>query len=149
MRILTSLLCKVTLSSMIVTAPSITGISKDGVEKPYDKDLMQPYYSSAVIKKFVNYSSLTAVPVYSEVEETNTRIADVRRIHIAAARFAKAAVGARVVARRILAVAAGEAAAPAFAPRAAIGDDVARAVERHRRSVEHDEATGPAATTAT
>ncbi|MES1249655.1 MAG: hypothetical protein ABUL46_03180, partial [Chitinophaga rupis] len=96
MRILTSLLCKVTLSSMIVTAPSITGISKDGTEKPFDKDLLQPYYSTAVIKEFVNYSSLTAVPVYSEVEETHTRLADVHRIHVAAATFTKAAVAAKV-----------------------------------------------------
>ena len=96
MRILTSLLCKVTLSSMIVTAPSITGISKDDTEKSLDKDLMQPYYSSAVIKEFVNYSSLTAVPVYSEEEETNTRLADVHRIHIAEASFTKAAVAAKV-----------------------------------------------------
>jgi len=84
MRILTSLLCKVTLSSMILTAPSLTGNSKDdGVERPNDKDLMQPYYSSAVIKKFVNYSSLTAVPVYSEEGATTSRLADVNRIHVA------------------------------------------------------------------
>lgn len=98
MRILTSLLCKVTLSSMIVTAPSITGNSKDdGVEKPYDKDLMQPYYSSAVIKKFVNYSSLTAVPIYSEIGETTIHLADVNRIHVAAsAKLNKVAVATNV-----------------------------------------------------
>lgn len=97
MRILTSLLCKVTLSSMIVTAPSITGNSKDGgTEKPYDKDLMQPYYSSAVIKKFVNYSSLTAAPVYSEEEERTTHLADVGRVHLAAESFSKVAVAAKV-----------------------------------------------------
>src|SRR5689334_11737822 len=84
MRILASLLCKVTLSSMILTAPSITGNSKDGgAEGPSDKDLMQPYYSSAVIKKFVNYSSLTATPIYSEKGETTVRLADVNRIHVA------------------------------------------------------------------
>lgn len=67
MRILTSLLCKVTLSSMIVTAPSLTGSSKDnGSERPYDKGALEPYYSLAVIKKYVNYSSLTASPIYSE-----------------------------------------------------------------------------------
>lgn len=98
MRIVTSLLCKVTLSSMILTAPSITGSSKDdGAEKPYDKDLMQPYYSSAVIKKFVNYSSLTAAPIYSEKGETTVRFADVNRIHVATSvNLSKVAVGAHV-----------------------------------------------------
>jgi len=84
MRILTSLVCKVTLSSMILTAPSLTGSSKDdGAEKPVGKDLMLPYYSSSVIKKFVNYTSLTASPLYAESSET-TPLADVRRIHVAA-----------------------------------------------------------------
>jgi hypothetical protein len=98
MRILTSLLCKVTLSSFILTAPSITGNSKDdGTEKPYDKDLMQPYYSSAVIKKFVNYTSLTASPIYSEKGETSIRLADVRRIHVATSvNLGKVAVAAHV-----------------------------------------------------
>lgn len=86
MRILTSLLYKVTLSSMILTAPSISGSSKDdGLEKPYDKDLDQPFYSSSVIKKFVNYTSLTAAPLYSEKEEMSSTmpLADVNRIHVA------------------------------------------------------------------
>jgi hypothetical protein len=87
MRILTSLVCKVTLSSMILTAPSLTGNSKDdGIEKPYGKDPMLPYYSSTVIKKFVNYTSLTASPLFAEsAETTTTQLADVRRIHVAAA----------------------------------------------------------------
>jgi hypothetical protein len=86
MRILTSLVCKVTLSSMILTAPSLTGSSKDhGVEKPYGKDLMLPYYSSTVIKKFVNYTSLTASPLYAESTETTTPLAEVGRIHVAPA----------------------------------------------------------------
>lgn len=86
MRILTSLVCKVTLSSMILTAPSLTGSSKDGAEKPLGKDLMLPYYSSTIIKKFVNYTSLTASPLYSESSETISiaNVADVRRIHVAA-----------------------------------------------------------------
>jgi len=86
MRILTSLVCKVTLSSMILTAPSLTGSSKDGAEKPLGKDLMLPYYSSTIIKKFVNYTSLTASPLYSESPETASlaSVPDVRRIHVAA-----------------------------------------------------------------
>ena len=84
MRILTSLVYKVTLSSMILTAPSLTGSSKDdGAEKPLGKDLMLPYYSSSIIKKFVNYTSLTASPLYSESSEAMP-VADVRRIHVAA-----------------------------------------------------------------
>jgi hypothetical protein len=98
MRILTSLLCKVTLSSMILTAPSIASSSKDdGAEKPHDKDLMQPYYSSAVIKKFVNYTSLTASPIYSEKGETTARLADVQRIHLATSvNLTKVTVAAKV-----------------------------------------------------
>src|SRR6187402_2615532 len=87
MRILTSLLYKVSLSSMILTAPSFSGSSKDdGTEKPYDKDLIQPYYSSAVIKKFVNYTSVTASPHYLEREEMSMMpLADVHRLHISTA----------------------------------------------------------------
>ncbi len=86
MRILTSLLYKVTLSSMILTAPSISGSSKDdGFEKPHDKDSDQPFYSSSVIKKFVNYTSLTAAPLYSEKEKMSSAmpLADINRIHVA------------------------------------------------------------------
>jgi len=68
---------------MILTAPSLTGSSKDGAEKPLGKDLMLPYYSSSIIKKFVNYTSLTASPLYSE-SSVITPLADVRRIHVAA-----------------------------------------------------------------
>jgi hypothetical protein len=69
---------------MILTAPSLTGSSKDdGAEKPGGKDLIPPYYSSSVIKKFVNHTSLTASPVYSEFNGTSP-LADVRRIHVAA-----------------------------------------------------------------
>jgi hypothetical protein len=84
MRILTSLLCKVTLSSMILTAPSLPGSSKDGgAEKSAGKDFMLPYYTSNVIKKYVNYTSLTASPVYSESGESAPFV-DIRRIHVAA-----------------------------------------------------------------
>jgi hypothetical protein len=77
---------------MILTAPSLAGNSKDSnAEKPSDKDLMLPYYSTSVIKKFVNYNSLTASPLYSESGESvysesseSAPLADVRRIHVAA-----------------------------------------------------------------
>lgn len=68
MRLLTNLFCKVALSSMIVTAPAmITGNYK---ETNYGKKASMretvPYFSSAVIKKFVNYSNLTASPLFPE-----------------------------------------------------------------------------------
>jgi hypothetical protein len=65
MRVFTNLLFKVTLSSMIVTAPSmITGSKSDGGS--FGKELTLPYYSSAVIRKFVDHSTITAAPLYSE-----------------------------------------------------------------------------------
>lgn len=80
MRALTNLLFKVTLSSMILTAPAmITGSKKDaGHETPAAKEPILPYYSAAVIKKFVNYSSLLPLPVYSEdrtIKNTGKRLA--------------------------------------------------------------------------
>lgn len=66
MRILTNLLFKVTLSSMIVTAPAMTTNKDAGNRSPAEKDSMLPYYSTSVIKKFVNYTNLTSAPVYAE-----------------------------------------------------------------------------------
>jgi hypothetical protein len=65
MRALTSLLFKTTLSSMIITAPAMTTSNND-VSSVVSKEVMLPYYTAAVIKKFVNYNSLTPSPVYSE-----------------------------------------------------------------------------------
>ena len=70
MRVLTNLLFKVTLSSMVLTAPAmITGRAKyDGDSRLKAKEAILPFYSSAVIVKFIDHPSLTVVPTYT-VEE--------------------------------------------------------------------------------
>jgi hypothetical protein len=72
MRVLTNLLFKVTLSSMVLTAPAmITGRAKyDGDSRLKAKPAMLPFYSAAVIGKFIDHPSLTAVPTYSVDERT-------------------------------------------------------------------------------
>jgi hypothetical protein len=65
MRLFTNLLFKVTLSSMIVTTPAMINGSKHDAGS-LGKELNMPYYSSAVIKKFVDHSMLTPTPLYSE-----------------------------------------------------------------------------------
>lgn len=70
MRVLTNLLFKVTLSSMVLTAPAmITGRAKyDGDSRLKAKEAILPFYSSAVIVKFIEHPSLTVIPTYT-VEE--------------------------------------------------------------------------------
>jgi hypothetical protein len=68
MRLFTNLLFKVTLSSMIVTAPAMINGSKNDAGA-LGKELNLPYYSSSVIKKFVDHSMLTPTPLYSESAE--------------------------------------------------------------------------------
>jgi hypothetical protein len=65
MRVFTNLLFKVTLSSMIVTAPSMINGSKNDAGA-WGKELNMSYYSTAVIKKFVDHSVLTAAPLFAE-----------------------------------------------------------------------------------
>src|ERR1700760_3060523 len=76
MRVLTNLLFKVTLSSMVLTAPAmITGRAKyDGDSRLKAKEALLPFYSSAVIVKFIEHPSLTVIPTYS-VEEKAAAIA--------------------------------------------------------------------------
>jgi hypothetical protein len=70
MQVLTNLVFKVTLSSMIVTVPSmITGSKNDAGYGPFGKEIMMPYYSSSVIKKFVDHSTVTAAPLFPEDKE--------------------------------------------------------------------------------
>ncbi|HEX9511678.1 MAG TPA: murein L,D-transpeptidase catalytic domain family protein [Puia sp.] len=69
MKVITNLLFKVTLSSMIVTAPAMITNKDANSGSPSRKDSMLSYYSSSVIKKFVNYTTLTAAPLYPEVKE--------------------------------------------------------------------------------
>jgi hypothetical protein len=75
MRVLTNLLFKVTLSSMVLTAPAmITGRAKyDGDSRLKAKPAILPFYSAAVIGKFIDHPSLTAVPTYSVDERTIVR----------------------------------------------------------------------------
>jgi hypothetical protein len=101
---------------MILTAPSLTGSSKDdAAERPLGKDLMLPYYSSSVIKTFVNYTSLTASPLYSESSEAMP-VADVRRIHVAASvNLSKVSVASNVSIRSTAVSAAAKASAASAA----------------------------------
>lgn len=69
MRVLTNLLFKVTLSSMIVSAPAMISNKDANSGSSSKKAGMLPYYSSSVIKKFVNHTTLTATPLYPEVKE--------------------------------------------------------------------------------
>jgi hypothetical protein len=55
---------------MIVSAPAMVSNKDAKYESPSDKDIMLPYYSSAVIKKFVNHSTLTTAPVYPDDKES-------------------------------------------------------------------------------
>jgi hypothetical protein len=75
MRVLSNLLFKVTLSSMVLTAPAmITGRAKyDGDSLLKDKEVVLPFYSSAVIEKFIDHPSLTAVPTYTAEENAVAR----------------------------------------------------------------------------
>jgi L,D-transpeptidase catalytic domain len=67
MRIFTNLLFKVTLSSMIVTAPAmINGSTNDAGFGASGKEHTRSYYSSAVIRKFIDHSTLTPAPLFSE-----------------------------------------------------------------------------------
>src|SRR6266581_4536764 len=69
MRVLTNLLFKVTLSSMIVSAPAMISNKDAKSGSPSEKDILFPSYSSSVIKKFVNHTTLTTTALYPEVKE--------------------------------------------------------------------------------
>ena len=75
MRVLTNLLFKVTLSSMVLTAPAmISGRTNyDGDRLLKDKEAILPFYSSAVISRFIEQPSLTVVPAYKMAEHVAAR----------------------------------------------------------------------------
>lgn len=74
MRVLSNLLFKVTLSSMVLTAPAmITGRAKYDGHSVKDKEAVLSFYSSAVIEKFIDRPSITAVPTYSAEENIAVR----------------------------------------------------------------------------
>jgi hypothetical protein len=72
MRLLTNLLFKVTLSSMIVSAPAMISNKDAKYGSPSDKDIMLPYYSSSVIKKFINPAAAAAAPVFPDDKENES-----------------------------------------------------------------------------
>ena len=70
MRILTNLLFKVTLSSMIVTTPAmITGNNKDANYDGLVGKEKFPFSTAAVIKKFVNHDKAMSSPLYKVDKE--------------------------------------------------------------------------------
>ena len=107
MRLLTNLLTKVTLSSMILTAPAMingnTKYSNSGVPLP-EKDNSKPFYSSAVIRKFIDHPLVVgiravAIPI-SEPRPAITTMADALMPAVvgAAAHVANAPSTARIIA---------------------------------------------------
>src|ERR1700727_2292470 len=73
MRVLTNLVFKVTLSSMIVTAPAmITGTKNDATYNPFGKEANLSFYSSEVIRNYVSHSTLAPAAIYREGGETES-----------------------------------------------------------------------------
>ena len=69
MKLLTNLLCKVALSSMVLTAPAmITSHSDAGGTLP-DKEANLPFYSSMVIKNFIDHLTVLPVLAYHKAKE--------------------------------------------------------------------------------
>ena len=69
MKLFTNLLCKVALSSMVLTAPAmITSHSDAGGTLP-DKEANLPFYSSMVIKNFIDHLTVLPVLAYHKAKE--------------------------------------------------------------------------------
>jgi hypothetical protein len=69
MKLFTNLLCKVALSSMVLTAPAmITSHSDAGGSLP-DKEADLPFYSSMVIKNFIDHLTVLPVLAYHKAKE--------------------------------------------------------------------------------
>jgi L,D-transpeptidase catalytic domain len=67
MKLFTNLLCKVALSSMVLTAPAmITSHSDAGGSLP-DKEADMPFYSSMVIKNFIDHLTVRPILAYHKV----------------------------------------------------------------------------------
>ena len=75
MHVLTNLLFKVTLSSMILTAPAmITGRTNyDGDRLLKDREAVLSFYSSAVIEKFITHPSPGAAPIFAVEDYATVR----------------------------------------------------------------------------
>src|ERR1700748_2913846 len=68
MRVITNLLFKVTLSSMILTAPAmINGHTRYNDDPIPGKQAILPSYSSVVIKKFIDHPTVKAVRAFPTV----------------------------------------------------------------------------------
>ncbi len=69
MKLFTNLLCKVALSSMVLTAPAmITSRSDAGGSLP-DKEADMPFYSSMVIKNFIDHLTVEPILAYHKAKE--------------------------------------------------------------------------------
>jgi hypothetical protein len=68
MKLFTNLLCKVALSSMVLTAPAmITSHSDAGGSLP-DKEADMPFYSSMVIKNFIDHLTVRPILAYHKAK---------------------------------------------------------------------------------
>jgi hypothetical protein len=102
MRAFSHLVYKVTLSSMIVTAPAITTGSNTDANygATNDNGTASSYFSSNTIKRFVNYTSLVFSPVYSAKEE----FVNSAKAAMVTGRYAAAMIGAVKLNRPVVAI---------------------------------------------
>jgi hypothetical protein len=122
MRLLTNLLCKVTLSSMILTAPAMmsgTTPSDAGPYRPRHKDGPNSYFTTSVIKKYVDRPTVIAMrAVPRAADATYSAISSVVAAATASS-AATAAVATMAVPTAAPAVLAAPAARAAFTASAA------------------------------
>jgi L,D-transpeptidase catalytic domain len=69
MKLFTNLLCKVALSSMVLTAPAMITSHSDAGGSLLDKEADMPFYSSMVIKNFIDHLTVEPVRGYHPVKE--------------------------------------------------------------------------------
>jgi L,D-transpeptidase catalytic domain len=98
MKVFTNLLFKVTLSSMVLTAPAM--ISGNAGGSLLDKEAALPFYSSAVIKNFIDHLTVGPLRAYAAFRAGNNRTAAAtveRSSALSNAALSKAAVSNAVV----------------------------------------------------
>ena len=87
MRLLTNLLTKVTLSSMILTAPARingnTKYSNSSFALP-EKEDSKPFYSAAVIRKFIDHPLVVGIRAVAipGLESRSAITAEIGRAHV-------------------------------------------------------------------
>jgi hypothetical protein len=69
MKLFTNLLCKVALSSMVLTAPAMITSHSDAGGSLLDKEADMPFYSSMVIKNFIDHLTVEPVRGYHPLKE--------------------------------------------------------------------------------